>query len=98
MSGTLIAQARPAALRICPASFLAAGLTVLVAAVGLACAGDDPVAPGKPSAAREAPMVFGDPAVQRGAHGGKSNLFRIKDGRSLPVFRDPSVRKGTGGR
>ena len=43
-------------------------------------------------------MVFGDPAVQRGAHGGKSNLFRIKDGRSLPVFRDPSVRKGTGGR
>jgi hypothetical protein len=43
-------------------------------------------------------MVFGDPAVRKGARGGTSDGFRITDGTSLPVFRDPPVRKGAGGR
>ena len=93
MSRTLITPARPVTLRVRPSRFLAAGLAAVVAAgATIAFSADDPVAPAKPSAAPESPIIFGDTPVLKGARAGKNNAV------TLPVFGDPTVRKGAGGR
>lgn len=94
MSRTLITPTRTVAPRVRPNRFLAAGLAAIVAAGGAAIAfsGDDAVAPAKPNTSPSAPIIFGDPPVLKGARGGKTNAV------TLPVFEDPTVRKGAGGR
>jgi hypothetical protein len=93
MSRTLITPARPVTLRVRTNRFLAAGLAAVVAAgATIAFSADDPAAPATPSAAPSPPIIFGDPPVLKGARAGKT------DAGTLPVFRDPTVRKGAGGR
>ena len=94
MSNTLITPARPVTLRGRPNRFLAAGLAAVVAAGGatIAFSGDNPAATAKPNTAPAAPISLGDPPVVKGARGGKTNTV------TLPVFGDPGVRKGAGGR
>jgi hypothetical protein len=58
----------------------------------IASAEDDAVAPAKPSAAPGGSIIFGDPPVVKGARGGNTKVV------TLPVFNDPTVRKGAGGR
>ncbi len=100
MSRTLITSARPVTLRVRPNRFLAAGLAAVVAAGGatIAFSGDDPPAPAQKSAAPSAPMLFGDPAVVKGARGGATAAVPLRDPTSAPLFGDPTVRKGAGGR
>jgi hypothetical protein len=43
-------------------------------------------------------MLFGDPAVVKGARGGASARIRQQNPTSAPLFGDPTVRKGAGGR
>ncbi len=92
MSGTLITPTRPVAARVRLNRFLAAGLAAIVSAGGAAIAfpGDDPVAPATPKGAP--PIIFGDSPVVKGARGGKTDPV------TLPVFGDPTVDKGAGGR
>jgi hypothetical protein len=78
---------------------LAAALALVLAAGGaaLALAGGDPAAPAQPSAVPSAPMLFGDPAVIKGARGGATARVRLQDPASAPMFGDPTVHKGAGG-
>jgi hypothetical protein len=96
MSRTAITTARSVALRVRPNHRLVAGLAaVAIAAAGggaIAFSGDDPVAPTKPNGAPATPIIFGDPPILKGARGGKTNAVTLR------VFRDPTVRKGAGGR
>jgi hypothetical protein len=93
MSRTVITPTHPVALRVHSRRPLVAALAALVAVGGgaIALPGDDAIAPTKLNASPTAPIILGDPAVQKGAHGGKTDRV------ILPVFRDPTVRKGAGG-
>jgi hypothetical protein len=72
--------------------FLAAALVVAVGAGVLASSDlEDRGQPTGPSAWPAGPIEFGDPAVAKGARGGKTNTV------TFPLFRDPTVRKGAGG-
>lgn len=94
MTRTLTTTGRPATLRVRPNRLLAAGLAALIAAGGAAIAfsADDSVAPAKPNATPETPIIFGDPPALKGARGGQADAVTPR------VFGDPTVRKGAGGR
>ena len=84
-----------------PVRSLAAAAVALALAAGgaaLALSGDDPSAPAHKSAAPSAPLLFGDPAVVKGARGGATARVRLQGQASAPMFGDPTVRKGAGGR
>jgi len=73
--------------------FLAAVLAVLVAGgatLASSVPGDGGV-PTDPGAWSAGPIEFDDPAVVKGARGGKKNTV------TFPFFGDPTVRKGVGG-
>ena len=94
MSRTHINPAHRVTLQARANRSLAAGLAAIVAAgaAAIAFSGDDPVAPAKPNAAPETPIIFGDPPILKGARGGKTNAVTLR------VFGDPTVHKGAGGR
>jgi len=100
MSNILISPARHTVIRAGAVRSLAAAVALTIAAGGgaIALSGDDPPAPAQKRAAPSAPMLFGDPAVVKGARGGASARIRLQDPTSAPLFGDPTVRKGAGGR
>ena len=80
-------------------------VVTLAAALVTACAGavsstglGDPDPQNGPAAWPSAPIGFGDPAVVKGARGGATARVRLQDPASAPMFGDPTVRKGAGGR
>ena len=78
----------------------AAAVSLALAAGGaaLALSGDDAPAPARKSATPSASLLFGDPAVVKGARGGATARLRLQGRASAPMFGDPTVRKGAGGR
>ena len=94
MSNTLITPARPVTLRGRHNRLLAAALAAVIAATGatIALSDNDPAATAKPNTAPSPAISFGDAPVIKGARGGKTNTV------TLPVFGDPTVHKGAGGR
>ena len=99
MSNILISPARHTVIRAGAVRSLAAALALVLAAGGaaLALTGRDPAAPAQKSAAPSAPMLFGDPAVIKGARGGATARVQLQDPASAPIFGDPTVHKGVGG-
>jgi hypothetical protein len=100
MTDILLGRSRPTVIRAGAVRSLAVAVALALAAGGaaLALSGDDPPAPAHKSAAASAPLLFGDPAVIRGARGGATARVRLQDPASAPVFGDPTVHKGAGGR
>jgi hypothetical protein len=87
--------------RVGPVRSLAAAAAALALAAGgaaLALSGDDAPAPAHKTAAPSAPVLFGDSAVVKGARGGTTARVRLRGRVSAPMFGDPTVRKGAGGR
>jgi hypothetical protein len=71
--------------------FLAAVLAVVVAAALTSSVPEDRGGPTDPGAWSAGPIEFHDPAVVKGARGGKEKTV------TFPFFGDPTVRKGVGG-
>jgi hypothetical protein len=93
MPRTLVSPPHRVPWRVRANHVLAAGLAAAIAAGAAAISySGHPRAPAEPNTAQAEAITFGDAPVTKGARGRKTNVV------TLPVFGDPTVRKGAGGR